>query len=386
MTTVAALASLLGRRPRIAIIGSRGYPSYYGGFETLVRRMAPYLHDEGWDVTVYSRPGATRSDDPGLRPEVRSVVTRGLESKSLSTLSYSCTSSVHAAWEKPDVAFLMNVACGYWLPLLKVRGIPTVLNVDGIEWDRAKWSRLGKAVFLNGARISAKFADTLVYDADELERIWREKFHRDGVVIAYGGDIPAPLPVVDGLERRGYALMVARFVPENTVNEFFDAAKIISKAADVVVVGSSGYGGELDERAKALADSNERVHWLGHVSDDDKLFSLWQHAGAYFHGHSVGGTNPALVQALACGAPVVARDTPYNREVLGGTGTLVKPEAPAIANAVLSLLADRERQERHSAEAVQRIRDAYLWDSICGAYCAAFVDAASPGTRSRRPG
>ena len=111
--------------------------------------------------------------------------------------------------------------------------------------------------------------------------------------------------------------MVARFVPENSVSAFFDAAAAISRRAPVVIVGSSGYGGPLDERASQLADSNPDVQWRGHINDDQELFALWQHAGVYFHGHSVGGTNPALVQAMACGAPVLARDTVYNREVLG---------------------------------------------------------------------
>ena len=110
-------------RRSVVIIGTRGYPSYYGGFETLVRQLSPYLADQGWDVTVYGRPGGTIVADPCRDPRIDCVITRGVESKSFSTLSYGLTSAMHAAKRRPDVALVMNVANGYWLPLLKARGI-----------------------------------------------------------------------------------------------------------------------------------------------------------------------------------------------------------------------------------------------------------------------
>ncbi|WP_254359344.1 glycosyltransferase [Microbacterium hominis] len=355
--------------PSVAIIGTRGYPSYYGGFETAVRKLAPYLADEGWDVTVYGRPGATRPGDPNRDERVRTVETWGLETKSLSTLSFGLSAALHAAREKPDVALVMNCANGYWLPILKRAGIPTLVNVDGIEWDRAKWGRVAKWVFKTGAKWTAKYGDRLVFDAHEIARRWNDEFDRDGDYIPYGGEfVDEELPIEPGLEHRGYALMVARFVPENTVPEFFGAAPAIAEHTDVVIVGSSGYGGELDDRARELAATNPRIHWFGHVSDDRRLFSLWQHAGAYFHGHSVGGTNPALVQAMALGAPTIARDTRYNREVLPEGSWLCEPTADAISEAVVAMLNDRDNQDA-SAEANQaRAADLFTWQQICNRY------------------
>ncbi|MDV7243727.1 MULTISPECIES: glycosyltransferase [Rhodococcus] len=352
----------------VAIIGTRGYPSFYGGFETLVRQLAPYLADQGWDVTVYGRDGSTKKDTPDLDPRVHAIVTKGVESKSLSTLSYGLTSSVHAARHRPDVALVMNVANGYWLPLLRARGIPTVVNVDGIEWERAKWGKKAKAVFRGGARLTAKFGDHLVYDSQEIARRWAAGFKRDGIFIPYGGTDPGPLEPVPELAGHPYALMVARFVPENTVVEFFDAAERLSKRWDIAIVGSSGYGGELDERVKNLAAENERIHWFGHVSDDRRLFSLWQHAGAYFHGHSVGGTNPALVQAMACKSPIVARDTVYNREVLGDTALFVDPEAGCIEATISKLLQDSVLQGELRRSAHQRAAHHYSWNGVCALY------------------
>lgn len=369
-------------KPSVAIIGTRGYPSYYGGFETAVRKLAPYLVDEGWDVTVYGRPGSTRDDDPDRDPRVTTRVTRGLETKSLSTLTYGLSAIVDAMRRKPDVALIMNVANGYWLPLLRLRGIPTLVNVDGIEWERAKWGRLAKAVFRWGAKTTAWWADQLVFDAHEIGRRWKTGFGRDGVFIPYGGDEAPELPLEPGLTHRGYALVVARFVPENTVLEFIEAAPTIAETHDVVIVGSSGYGGEIDERVAVLAASNLRVHWLGHVSDDKRLFSLWQHAGAYFHGHSVGGTNPALVQAMMLGAPIVARDTVYNREVLADAGTLVAPGRAVIRDSISGLLEDPEAQERHSGLAKHRASKEYSWSGVLAGYKLA-ISALRDGRKSR---
>lgn len=357
------------RTPSVAIIGTRGYPSYYGGFETAVRRLSPYLADQGWDVSVYGRPGSTDPEDPERDHRVVSRMTRGIDSRALSTLSYGLTSTLDAARRRPDVALIMNVANGFWLPLLRARGIPTLVNVDGLEWEREKWSALGKAVFRAGAYVTAKWSTERVVDARTIGGAWQSRFGVGGEFIPYGADVPPPLPVEPGFTHRGYALLVARFVPENTVGPFFDAAERLAETHDVIAVGSAGYGGELDERAAALAARLPRFHWFGHVHDDNRLHSLWQHAGAYFHGHSVGGTNPALVQAMAAGAPIVARDTVHSREVLGADAGEFTGPAPADIEATLRrLLTDPERQQRLSEAAVRRARDAYSWESVNAAY------------------
>ena len=351
----------------VSIIGTRGYPSFYGGFETAVRHLAPYLADMGWGVTVYGR-GEAISSQSDADKRIKSQITWGLERKSLSTLSYGATATLHSALRKPDVALVMNVANGFFLPALKLRKIPSLVNVDGIEWDRDKWGRLAKATFHQGAKSTAKYATNLVFDANAIGDRWRDEFGRDGVFIPYGGNAPNELPIEPGLKHRGYVLMVARLVPENSVDVFLKAAEDVSRDYPVVIVGSSGYGGIMDDKVADLQRRNQNVTWLGHVSDDSRLLSLWQHAGAYFHGHSVGGTNPALVQAMACGAPVVARDTVYNREVLGGAGVLVQPDAASISNSLRLLLGDSKEQDRLSAAVIARASLDYTWEKVCHAY------------------
>ncbi len=354
--------------PSVAVLGTRGYPSYYSGFETAVRKLAPYLASTGWDVTVYGRRGATRLDDPNKDASVVTRVTSGLETKSASTLSYGFTSALDAAARRPDVALVMNVANGYYLPLLKARGVPTLVNVDGLEWERAKWGALAKRVFRTGAACTARWASGLVFDARAIETYWQRTFGVGGTFIPYGGDVPPALAIPEGLAHRGYVLIVARFVPENSIAEFFEAVPAIAARHPVVIVGSSGYGGEWDDAARMLAANYAQVSWLGHLSNDTLLHALWQHAGVYFHGHSVGGTNPSLVQAMAAGAPILARDTIYTREVLGSAGKFVVADPDAIAKTVLQLMESPTVLDEEAQLNVQRAKQHYSWPQVCSDY------------------
>lgn len=377
----APLGEPLDGRPSISMIGCRGYPSFYGGFETLVRHLSPHLVEQGWAVSVYCRRGAVADDAAEKDPRIRQIYTPGLETKSLSTLSHGLASIQHCAVKKPDVAFVMNVANGYWLPLLRARRVPSVVNVDGIEWERDKWSALGRKTFRYGAKATARHADHIVADSRAIAQRWRTEFGRDGTTIGYGGTTVAGLPSENGFKPGSYALLVARLVPENSIDQFLVAAEELSKKWDVVIVGSSGYGGEIEERVARLAQTSSRVHWLGHISDDDRLFALWEHAGVYFHGHSVGGTNPALVQAMACGAPTVARDTIYNREVLGAEGVFVPPQPRSICEALDRVLSDQELQDQLRKAVRARQQRELTWSKVVSQYDGLFRRALTRTTR-----
>jgi glycosyltransferase involved in cell wall biosynthesis len=262
----------------------------------------------------------------------------------------------------------MNCANGFFLPILKARGIPTLVNVDGLEWERDKWSPVAKRVFRTAAKCTARWATSFVFDARAIESYWQQTFGVRGTFIPYGGDVPPPLAVPEGHQHRSYVLMVARFVPENSVREFFDAVPAIASEHPVVMVGSTGYGGEFDEVARRLAADHPNVTWLGHVSNDRQLHALWQHAGVYFHGHSVGGTNPALVQAMAAGAPILARDTTYNREVLGSAGEFVEADPEEIVRVIGKMMANRTGLDDACQASIQRAETHYSWKQVCNDY------------------
>jgi glycosyltransferase involved in cell wall biosynthesis len=350
------------RKRTVAVIGTRGYPSYYGGFETATRKLVPYLVESGWEVTVYCR----RDQVAVMREDgVRQVFTPGVDSRRLSTLSFGLTAVLHAVFRRPDVALVMNCANGFWIPLLRLRRIPVVVNVDGLEWERDKWGRVARRVFLWGAILCARWAQTLVYDSRAIKQYWAERFDRDGEFIPYGGDDLEPGLLCEAFEPQSYVLLVARFVPENSVGEFLEAVPRLAEHVAVVLVGGA-QDGPLEQQAQNLAASHENVWWLGHISDDRRLHALWHHSRVYFHGHSVGGTNPALVQAMALGCTVVARDTVYNREVLSDAGCFTAPTATAIVESVLQVCA--AGGDRQSQRARQRAREFYAWPVVCADY------------------
>jgi glycosyltransferase involved in cell wall biosynthesis len=289
------------------------------------------------------------------------------------------------ATEKPDVALIMNVANGFYLPALRVRKVPVVLNVDGIEWERAKWSKTGRRVFRLGAVSAARWADHLIADSVAIADYWRKAFGRESVFIPYGGDSKDAAPEIRrvtelGLDPGRYALIVARLVPENNVEQMLAGARAANVAT--VVVGSGGP--ELESRIRAQHNP-PNVHILGHVADQDLLASLWAYSGVYLHGHSVGGTNPALVQAMGYGAPVLAFDSLYNREVLVKDEMLLPLDTEKIGNAARELLASPERRSASSDWGRRRVAEVYNWEAVCGAYESTLLRAVAGRGRRDNP-
>jgi glycosyltransferase involved in cell wall biosynthesis len=359
---------------KIAIIGSRGFPSTYGGFETLVRYLAPYLETRGHEVEVYGRTegSATLGRKPRSICGVTVRTTAGINSKSASTLTFGLTSALHAAvLSRPDVVIAVNVAMGHFIRILRWRRIPTILNVDGIEWERGKWGPLARRIFQAGARSAARDADVLIADAQEVARRWSVQFGRVPMFVPYGAEalstIDESILEKHGLVKGRFVLVVARLVPENSIQLMLDALPMLRTEARIVIVGTSPRGDALRE-AVAEADRAGRVLWLGHLDDQPKLHALWRHCGVYVHGHTSGGTNPALLQAMANGCPVVALDTPFSREVLGDGYPLSPPVAKVLASAIDEVLVDRAHANRLAEMARARVDAHYAWDEVCSAY------------------
>ena len=362
--------------PDFAILGSRGSPSTYGGYETLVRRLAPYIKEQGHAITVYGRGVPTRSTVDEI-DGVRVVETRCLDRKSLSTVTAGFTSTLDARKRDFDAMLVLNCANGLWLPMLERRGIPTALNVDGIEWERGKWGRVARTVFWRGARATARHADVVVADSVEIGRVWGELFDVDATFIPYGADIIDELDTdkIDelGLTPGGYVLAVARLVPENNVELLLDALDLIDHDRDV---GSANYDSPVVERLERFQAAHPNAQALGHVHDQELLDQLWHHAGVYYHGHSVGGTNPALLQALGAGSPTIALDNPFNREVIGADDQLMPAEPSAVGATITELLANPERRTELAERGRARIADQYTWPDICARYLDVLVKLA----------
>jgi glycosyltransferase involved in cell wall biosynthesis len=262
-------------------------------------------------------------------------------------------------------------------------GIPTAINVDGIEWERAKWNRLGRGVFKVGARLTARSKSHLVADSRAIAGVWKRRFGVDPTFIPYGADIVSsgrrdriePL----GLHPERYSLVVARLIPENNVELTLKAAEGVAfPNYPLVVVGSANYDAPVEKELLAR-QHNGTVRWLGHVSDQELLTQLWSNAGMYVHGHSVGGTNPALLQALAAGAPTIALDTPYNREVVEDPAHLYAKSVDSLRRAMRRLMYDDDHRDHLRKNGRAVVLERYQWEDVCARYEALLVRLARAG-------
>jgi len=333
----------------------------------MVRYLARDWVKLGLDVTVYcrNRPGKERS---WVEEGVHCRWTPGLNTTALSTISFGLTSHVDASRQGFDAVLVLNVANGFFLPFLRHRSVGVALNTDGIEWERGKWGYTAQQVFRRGAKASARHADVLVADSQAIAAIWQKEFGVESVFVPYGSPIleaESPDRVRElGLEPDSYILIVARLVPENNLELILDATANLEQHK-VVVVGSGD--SPIEQRLFGL-DRGESLNWLGHVSDQSLLNDLWSHCGLYVHGHSVGGTNPALLQALGAGAPVLALDTPFNREVLAVDNQLFPADRDVLAQRIASSMSDPSLRKEWSRRGKETIRSRYSWEDVSERY------------------
>jgi len=356
---------------RLAILGTRGIPARYGGFETLAEELSARLVAAGHEVTVYSR---THAAVEGVRSHRGAAVRLlpALRTKSLETFSHTLLSCLDASRHRFDVTLLCNAANAPLLPILRAKRLPVALNVDGIERKRRKWGVLGRAYYRAGEALAARWADVVITDAAAIQRYYRRAWGRDSIMIPYGGDLPRPSGDSTlrslGLEPNGYLLYVSRFEPENNPDRVAAAYRAVVGELPLVMVGSAPYAKALIRRVRTLAAADRRIVLTGPVYGEGYRELLF-HARAYIHATEVGGTHPALVEAMGAGRLVFFLDNLANREVAAGAGVPFRFEAgPGLAEAVSAYLA-RSADYQDLAEAAKaRVMNRYRWDDVAAAY------------------
>lgn len=357
---------------RIAIVGSRGFPYAYSGYETFVAAVAPRLVERGHEVTVYCHRGLFKERPPAVRG-VRLVYVPSIEHKVLSQLSHSFLATLHVALaERPDVALYVNSANGPFGFLLRAAGIRSCINVDGLEWLRPKWKGLGAKYFRWASRIATRAFDVIISDADAMADVYRREFGAESTTIAYGA---AESHSVDpgriasfGVTPGEYFLVVARLVPDNNgdlVVRGYTKSKVRRK---LLVVGSVPYEDPYASAVRKLGD--DRVIFAGHVSDQETLKELFCNAYAYVHAHEYGGTNPALLTALGAGCAVAALETPFNREMLAGDrhGVYFAKDDESVSRTLEHLERTPEVVSKMRETARDRVREKYTWAHIIDQY------------------
>ncbi|TDW29952.1 glycosyltransferase [Cryobacterium psychrophilum] len=358
------------RRLRIALLGTRGVPATYGGFETAIEEIGRRLVERGHEVTVYCR----RNGKPELSEHLgmKLVFLPALHHRVLETLSHTACSVLHATLHsRPDVAFVFNAANAPFVPLLRARGIPTAVHVDGLEWKRDKWGGMARRYYRWAEQFSVLQADALIADAQGIADYYQQEFDIPTELITYGTHILTDTALdklaTQGLESGKFHLVVARFEPENHVDVIIRGFLASQAALPLVVVGSAPYALEHTRQIKELAGSDARVRLMGAVWDQELLDQLYAHAATYLHGHSVGGTNPSLLRAMGAGTAAIAWDVVFNREVLGAASTCFRDPA-TLANLIEAAERSPENTQTVGRDLQSRARELYDWDKVTLAY------------------
>lgn len=307
---------------RIALVGTRGVPARYGGFETCVEEVGKRLVERGHQVTVYCRIDEQTDKSATRYLGMDLVYLPALHKRSLETLSHTGLSAAHLLGHRPDAAIVFNAANSPWLPLLRGARIPVATHVDGLEWKRAKWGPAGQRYYRCAEALAVRYSDALIADAAGIRDYYRDEFDAETVLITYGapilGDAGIGRLAEVNLQPNQYHLVVARMEPENHVHTIVQGYLSSGSVLPLVVVGSAPYAEQYTGSIRRMSD--ERVRFLGGVWDQELLDQLYANARVYWHGHSVGGTNPSLLRAMGAGAAVNAFDVVFNREVLRSAG------------------------------------------------------------------
>ncbi len=365
---------MLMRPLRIALLGSRGIPARYGGYETLMEEVSVRLHQLGHEVTVYCRSHYTARTEREFRG-VRLEVLPTLATKHLDTPIHTLLSCLHVlgrrwAGRRYDAVLVVNSANALFLPILRLARTPAALHVDGIERRRAKWGPFGRAIYALSERLACVLPQALVTDAEVIRDHYRQRYRTPSWLITYG--VEAKPPAAEGvLERlglchRGYFLYVSRFEPENNPHRVAAAYRDVGGELPLVMVGDAPYAERFIRSFRDRADP--RIVFPGTIYGDGYR-ELLSHALAYIHATEVGGTHPALVEAMGYGNCPIVNDAPENREVVGDSGLWFRAAEPStLAERLEEVRRDPALARRLGRAAGERAAERYSWDAVTGRY------------------
>lgn len=353
---------------RIAIIGTRGIPANYGGFETFAEELSTRLVERGHEVTVYCRSHYAeggKSEHGG----VRLVVLPTIKRKYLDTVVHSFLSAVHAM-RRFDAVLICNAANAPFIPILTWTGTSVAINVDGLERMRKKWSWLGSLYYRLGERCSVWFATELISDARVIHDYYLSEYGAASTMIAYGAEVKRELDAgsvaVFGLEPNGYILYLSRLEPENNAAMVIEAFRKVETDLKLVIVGDAPYANEYKKLLGELADGDERIVFTGAVFGERRK-AIQQNSYAYVHATEVGGTHPALIEAMGYGNCVLTYATAENHEVVDSSA-LIYADADDLAEKLRTIIADKDLVSRLAASAQSHVAKHYNWNDVTDRY------------------
>jgi glycosyltransferase involved in cell wall biosynthesis len=353
----------------LRILGTRGVPAAHGGFETFAEKLALYLVNKGWRVVVYCQ-------DDGAGPMVEDT-WQGVErvrfpvaaSGPKGTIVFDWRATAHAARHR-DLCLTLGYNTALFCTLLRLKGVPNLINMDGIEWSRAKWGPIAKAWFWLNERAGCWLGNHLVADHPQIEAHLQTRVAAAKITtIAYGGEAVAAAPLEPvyalGLQPGRYLTVIARAEPENSLLEVVQGFSTKPRGHQLVVLGHYDSANGYHQAVKAAASTE--VKFIGAIYDKAVVRALRFHSAAYVHGHQVGGTNPSLVEALGAGNPVLAHDNRFNRWV-AGDGASYFTNADSLSERIDELLSNPSKLADLRANGHRHFEAMFTWSHILGQY------------------
>ena len=353
---------------RIAILGTRGIPANYGGFETFAEPLSTRLAARGHDVTVYCRAHYVSPRELEFQG-VKLKVLPTIRHKYFDTIVHTFLSALHAAPKRYDAALICNAANAPFAAILRLAGTPVALNVDGLEHKRKKWNSIARRYYLIAERLATILPTETVTDARVIQEYYRARYRTESTMIAYGAEVerrPDPLVRRWRVEPNRYVLYVSRLEPENNAHLVIEAFKKVRTAYRLLIVGDAPYAEQYITDLKARARGDKRIIFTGFVFGQDYR-ALQQNAYCYVHATEVGGTHPALLEAMGYGNCVLTLATPENLEVVGDAGVTYSDEMD-LTEKLQRVLRDGSLVQAYRNRAQLRIRSHYDWDRVVDQY------------------
>ncbi len=362
----------MNNKLKIAIIGSRGYPFVYSGYETLVKELSERLIKKGHQVRVYCHKPLF-NNKPRFVNGIELIYTPSIETKFLSQFVSSFFSFIHVCFSQIDIVFVVNTANGPFGLITKIFNKKTVINVDGLEWLRPKWKGFGSLYFKISTRLSVLFFDLIVTDSYEMQLLYKNKFNIDSTNIAYGSTMikninDEYINNID-LKKNEYYLIVGRLIPDNNsllIIESFLRAKSSKK---LVIVGDVPYLDHYSKKVKSV--EHKKILKLGYVKCQKKLSSLYKNCFCYVHGHEFGGTNPTMINALDFNCNIIALNTMFNNEMLAEKYALYFEKShKSIIRTFIKF--EKEHDKINLKNIKYKLPNRYKWEKISKKYLEIF--------------
>ena len=355
---------------RIAILGTRGIPASYGGFETFAEQLSTRLVARGHDVTVYCRAhyvSPRQIEYKGVRLKVLPTIRH----KYFDTVVHAGLSAFHAAsLGRFDAALICNAANAPFAPVLRAAGTPVAINVDGLEHKRRKWNWLGQNYYRVAERLSVWLPNETVTDARVIQDYYLAKYGARSTMIAYGAEVERRTDRTAvtrwGVEPNRYVLYVSRLEPENNAEMVIEAFRRVRTPQKLLVVGDAPYAHEYIAKLRALARRDRRIVFTGFVFGD-AYRTLQQNAYCYVHATEVGGTHPALLEAMGYGNCVLTLATPENVEVTGDAAIHYR-DTNDLAAQLQRVLRGGAVVNQYRQRAQARVRERYDWEHVVVEY------------------